>query len=178
LMSSTGCNYPTLRLISNIIFTENENESLDSVKKIDDAVDIVILNNVPREIQLRWENYSASNGTIEITDFCPNWLKMIVNVPDKNGVWLYYADAFHPAWKAFINDKPTFIAQANVGFKAIKLEQGVNQVKIIYDNKKVKFSYYIIIIASLIFVIVVFYELYKIIRTNDDFPERKSIRRF
>ena len=42
--------------------------------------------------------------------------------------WLYYADAFHPAWQATVNGKAAKVYQANVGFKAVAIGAGDNEV--------------------------------------------------
>lgn len=48
--------------------------------------------------------------------------------------WLVYLDNYHPGWMAEINGKSRPVARANIAFKAVKLDKGLNQVKFIFKG--------------------------------------------
>lgn len=141
-----------LQLISNVFFVNDEKEAIEYVKTIDNIDEVIVLNNVPLGIRIPWVNYRAAEGNVFVTDFSSNSLSLIAALPVGTKAWLYYADGFHPSWKAFVNGQPTPIFQANVGFKAILLEGGIHDVRFVYDNKPVFFSFCIFIIAGFVFV--------------------------
>lgn len=46
----------------------------------------------------------------------------------EGGGWLVYSDVWHPTWRAEVNGRPAPILRANLAYKAVKLEPGVNRV--------------------------------------------------
>jgi hypothetical protein len=43
--------------------------------------------------------------------------------------WLFYADVWHPAWTAVVNDRPVPVERAFLAYKAVKLDPGSNVVR-------------------------------------------------
>jgi len=177
LMSVLGSTRPKLRLLTNVAFSESESESVERIRSFRDADSPLVLNGVPKPIQDAWRNYGGSNRSvtvlvsngvppniqdtlvnagdsdrrITVRDFSLNRLALNADVSDALGAWLYYADAYDPAWKAYNNGQPTTIYQANVAFKAIKLPSGTNRVEFVFaPGGAVKFSTYAFIIYGLI----------------------------
>lgn len=60
--------------------------------------------------------------------FTANRLDVTVTMPDSTAGWLYYADAFHPGWKAEVNGAPVEVHRANLAYKAVRLVPGQNRV--------------------------------------------------
>ena len=52
----------------------------------------------------------------------------------KGSAWLFYADAYDPAWKALVDEKPAKVYRANVGFKAVHVPKGAGTVTFYFDG--------------------------------------------
>ena len=72
-------------------------------------------------------------GTVHVTAFSYNRLQASVKVKAP-GVWLYYADANHPGWKAFLDGRDVPIANADLGFKAVRIPEGEHTVEFRFWN--------------------------------------------
>jgi hypothetical protein len=147
MAKAIGCQSPKMQLISKIIFSNNPKSTLDAIKK-DDTIAIA---NAPAAIQNTWENYNEPKGYVLVSDFSPNRLKLTAFVPEKQGAWLYYKDGYHPDWKAKINNQPSTVYQANIAFKAIKLDYGLNNVELYFDSWKLTWCFYILALAGILF---------------------------
>ncbi len=68
---------------------------------------------------------------VNILSFSSDSLQIQVDNPsnDSGANWLYYADTWHPFWKAQVNKKDVKVYQANLAYKAIRLEPGSNKVQ-------------------------------------------------
>jgi len=53
----------------------------------------------------------------------------------KKNIWLFYSDAWHPGWKAFVNKDLVNIYKANLGYKAILLKPGNNLIEFRFYSK-------------------------------------------
>ena len=73
-------------------------------------------------------------GQLEVVAYTYNQLQAKVRVAHPRGAWLYYADAYHPGWKATVNGLPAPVVRANVAFKAVWLNAGDNQVRLVYSD--------------------------------------------
>lgn len=60
--------------------------------------------------------------------FTANALDVTVEMPASTPGWLYYADVFHPGWTAMVNGNAARVYRANLAYKAVRLEPGVNRV--------------------------------------------------
>lgn len=158
-LHNIGCESPKLKLISDAVFTDNLNETM----KILSSRDKVAIHNVPERLQFmqksekndeRISEVFNSNSLVHVISNNPNEINIEVYSP-KNGAWLYYADAWHPSWRAFVNNKSAYVFQANIAFKAIRVESGINEVRLVFDNKKSKLLGYIIIFAGVLFMVMV-----------------------
>ncbi len=73
-----------------------------------------------------------NDSDICINQFSANRLNLQVNAAQEK--WLFYADSFHPGWKAYINGSSVPIMEANLAFKAVKLEKGLNNITFEFYN--------------------------------------------
>ena len=71
-------------------------------------------------------------GTADVPFFSAN--RVVVKVRTDAPAWLYYADAFHPAWHATLNGRPARIYRANLGFKAVAVDSGLSEVVFTFDD--------------------------------------------
>jgi hypothetical protein len=71
----------------------------------------------------------------QVTRFDANTLTMKVNNPGKAASWMYYADAWHPSWKASVNGRMVPVYRANMAYKAIPIEGGENLVEFRFGSR-------------------------------------------
>ncbi len=155
-LAAIGCKSPKLKLVTNVVFAADENEAVDAVRSIIEIDRVIVLNGVPEDLRKAWINRPESGGSVRVVDFYGNGIEAVADVPDKDGAWLYYADGYHPAWKAYVNGSRVHIAQANVGFKAVRLQQGENRVKFVYGDSKIALMY-CLITGGMVFMVYFFW---------------------
>ena len=73
-------------------------------------------------------------GQLDVLSFTFNRLEARARVTRPRGAWLYYADAYHPGWKATVNGVPAPVVRANLAFKAVRLGEGQNRVRLVYSD--------------------------------------------
>ena len=121
------------------------------------------------------------NGKISVTKFSSNKLVIQANVPTNKPAWLIYADSFHPNWIATVNGKNSHIFEANLAFKAVKLEKGDNVIRFKFFNGLTTIVSYLIAILSIVFVsiisIVFFWEVF-LKKMNEGSKNILFLRRF
>lgn len=113
---------------------------------------------------------SQSNNRLEleyrVLQFDANRLKLNVEVPDKNPVWLMYSDVWHPDWKAQINGVATKIFKANLAYKAVELFPGINTVEFEFTSPKINLLYRILGLMSFVWLGIIGYLFYRELRSN------------
>ena len=145
-----GCNSPKLSLASRALRATSESEAFRLINEISDPLETLVLELAPDEIPAG--SGHRGGGTIEVMDFRANGVKLEVDVTKPGGQWLYYADSWHPGWKAFINGRPVKVLRANIAFKAIRLEEGLNKVKFVFFNGYSSICAYIILLSGIILI--------------------------
>jgi hypothetical protein len=153
---AAGCIAPKLRLIQDVVFAGSDEESGNLTKAVG-IEDKLVLTGVPGEVRQSWEgaNPASGGGTIEVVSFSANELVVEAEVPEGKGTWLYYADAWHPGWKAFINGRPAHVARANHAFKAVMLLGGKSEVRFIFDGGLGRHYVHFFAALSIVFVVAV-----------------------
>jgi len=75
-------------------------------------------------------DHEEIQADVTVKDFSFNELKLNVNVRGETGrpYLLYYADAYHPFWKAFVNGVESPVIRANIGYKATVIPSGRSEV--------------------------------------------------
>jgi hypothetical protein len=71
----------------------------------------------------------------EVTRFDANTLTIRVKNPELAASWMYYADAWHPYWKARVNGKAVPVYRANMAYKAIPIEGGENVIELQFGSR-------------------------------------------
>jgi len=114
-----------------VLFADTAADAETLVRETPHIDQTVILSGVPQEIKASWVSspHSDTLGRISVTTFTNNRVGLEAEVTRPGGAWLYYADSYHPGWRAFVNGKEVRIAEANLAFKAIRLEEGKNVVE-------------------------------------------------
>ncbi len=79
----------------------------------------------------------------EIDGFSANHLSL--SLPDARhpAGWLYYADVWHPSWKALVDGKAVTVHQAVIAYKAIEVPKGAKQIHFnFYDPCMAMFQWF------------------------------------
>jgi hypothetical protein len=71
----------------------------------------------------------------DVIAFSPNRLSLRLRRPLESGLWLYYADAWHPRWGARVDGRPATVLRANSAFKAIYLPPGATAFEFRYAGR-------------------------------------------
>ena len=71
----------------------------------------------------------------EVEQFDANNLVVRVTNAGASGVWMSYADVWHPSWQATVNGKGVPVHRANVAYKAIRLQPGANVVHFRFGSR-------------------------------------------
>lgn len=122
---------PKLRLYRNVAFVDDRLLSKLVSRPDIDISRILLLNKTADhspESRLTPQP-AAPPGSIHVRSFVFNRLVLDVNVFLKDPVWLYYADAWHPGWRAYVDGQRQAIAKAYGAFKAVKVGPGRHEVR-------------------------------------------------
>jgi hypothetical protein len=58
-----------------------------------------------------------------------------VSIPNAGSArWMYYADVWHPFWRATVNGRPVPVYRANMAYKAVPIEAGENVVRLTFGS--------------------------------------------
>jgi len=127
LMNVLGCSEPKLRFLHAVIPAGSTEQARVLTREIPDlsAAAIIETPDAAASAGIR----KGSPGHLRVTSFNFNELQLEAEVPESGEGWLYYADAYHPGWHAEINRHPAPVLKANLGFKALRLSPGSQQVK-------------------------------------------------
>ncbi len=74
----------------------------------------------------------VSSPPHDVIAFSSNRLSLRLRRPLESGLWLYYADAWHPRWGALVEGRPATVVRANGAFKAVYLPPGAASVEFRY----------------------------------------------
>ncbi|MEI8012456.1 MAG: hypothetical protein WCI27_08280, partial [Candidatus Omnitrophota bacterium] len=82
-------------------------------------------------------NDRISSASVAVKSFSFNEIVLEVFLEEKQGqqAFLYYADAYDPYWKAFVNGKQEYVIQANIAYKAVMIPYGHSTVRFVFGTK-------------------------------------------
>lgn len=143
-MEAIGCNSPKLKIYTQVDFADRYTNNLAG--NLVGIGKYPVIEDVPIDLMTR--NHGGY-GTAEIVQFTPNKIDITATVQSTEGAWLYYADSWHPNWKAYVNGTPTQVYISNIAFKAIHLPQGDSIVVLKYEDYRERlFQYFLIAIGA------------------------------
>lgn len=123
-----GCNNPKIRVVSNILVSDNFEEALQLIEETDDLSNLLILSKEFTDLDSDEGNPPIS-ADIEVLNFTTNSIKIQAHLAGNQTGWLIYSDAYHPSWSAKVNGESRSIERAYLGFKAVRLDPGENVVE-------------------------------------------------
>ncbi len=100
----------------------------------------------------------AAAVPIEVREMSNNRVRLGINAHNEGG-WLIYADSWHRGWQAFVDGKRTDILEADLGFKAVRLEPGEHEVFFRFSSPSYANVVYVLymLLSSLMLLAVLFY---------------------
>lgn len=131
LMRAIGCQSPKLFLTSQVRVARDLDEAAEMIKTSQDFDTLPVLfseTDVPIELLQQKNVQPSSLGRLFVTAFSANTLNVNAQVTSPGGGWLMYLDAYHPGWRVTVNGQAREIVTANLAFKAVRLEAGMNEV--------------------------------------------------
>ncbi len=135
---SIGWGAPKLRLASQAVTAATEEQGLRLFREMTNPDTAVLLatDAAPSGAEIHARGDATSLGTIEVTGFSSNRLRVHTVVDHAHPVWLVYADAWHPGWTATVDGRKTRVLRANIGFKAVELTGGTHDIEFVFRGRK------------------------------------------
>ncbi|MDO8730605.1 MAG: hypothetical protein Q7J69_05460 [Candidatus Omnitrophota bacterium] len=123
----SGVTEDKIQFFSRAVFTPNETQAASWIRHPSyDGDSLVLLGDGSDEFQ------PAAGARLRlpyrVERFDSNHLAVSVTAPKGEPAWMLYSDVWHPGWRASVNGNPVPIHRANLAYKAIRLEPGLNQV--------------------------------------------------
>lgn len=119
---------------------EDQSKVLSELKDVRfDIRQKILLAEAPAGIPSQATNVSSSPVIpAEVYDNSINSFKVDVDMQQDG--FLFLSENYYPAWKAYVDDKEAKIYRANYLFRAVYLEKGKHQVKLVFDSGYYKAS--------------------------------------
>jgi len=99
----------------------------------------------------------------EVRRFNANNLEITTHIGNRKSAWLFYSDVWHPLWRATVNGKETPVYKANMAYKAIKMESGLNKVHFYFQSVLISVIYFLFSLNALCWLLIIIYLTGKII---------------
>jgi len=138
----SGYDFPKLQLFSKIHILPTENDVAEVMSSPDFKGDVLLSSgldtkqteiNTPVVFDSRDNislqvNERVTDAEISVQEFSFNKLCVLVNNNSTDSALLYYTDAWHPRWHAYVNGRPAFIFKSNIGYKSVIVPPGKSEV--------------------------------------------------
>lgn len=96
------------------------------------------------------DNERIAQADILVQEFSFNKLRVHVNNDSQNEAALYYADAWHPEWHAYVNGKPSPVLKTNLAYKSVIIPPGKSEVVFEFGDGISKFLFNSMIIIGIV----------------------------
>ena len=112
-LRSLGCHSPRLRLTPKAVFAGDEAEARSLFSSLPDPDStVVLLASHPHDLPTAEHPSSERVGSVQLREFTANRLRAHVDVTSNSTVWLVYADAWHPRWRATVDGESVPVLRA------------------------------------------------------------------
>jgi hypothetical protein len=102
----------------------------------------------------------------QIQSFNANNLEVTTHTGNLKSAWLFYSDVWHPLWRATVNGKETPVYKANLAYKAVKLEPGLNKIHFYFKSRLISVIYFLFGLNALCWLVIIIYLMGKIVFNN------------
>lgn len=125
-----GCYSPKIRLVPKVLFADTVDETKRLMGAQSNGDGNIVLRGVADPMKKSSRSFgNFHSGTLQVKDFSLNTLKLETDVKNPGGAWLYYADAYDPGWRAYVDGRQVAIEEANFAFKAVRVGEGRHSVQ-------------------------------------------------
>ena len=157
VLEITGTNRDKIQFFREAHILKDEKDIAFSLKNLHFKGNVLLLSETPggsasetSPITNDWLSLNSRRRfPYQILRFDANHLIVKIQIPPKGSIWLYYADVWHPFWKATVNGKPTAVYKANLAYKAVRLQEGDNTVHFYFGSNLFKLAHFITTLNSL-----------------------------
>ena len=132
LLHMLACHTHKALVTAQVAAVESVEDAVERIREKTKPGGPVILSGVPAAEVRPGEGPNSADpeaGAAHVSHFSANRVLFEVDAGPRADLWLVYADAWHPGWRAYVNGREVRIAQANLAFKAVQLEAGRNRVE-------------------------------------------------
>jgi hypothetical protein len=137
LAPTLGCRAPKLRLVAGAPIAgspEEAERTLAAALRAGQAAPLVIQPVAGAPPPPAAAATAGEAGRARVTGFQLGRLRADVEVDAPGGAWLVYADAYHPGWRASVNDSAAPVYPADLAFKAVRVPPGASRVELWFDH--------------------------------------------
>lgn len=145
-----ACGSNKLRIVQRALFANSDDQLKYIIGSVDKLETIIPLRGAPPFVQ-QAEGMAQFTPEYKVRFFNANRAEFDIDVKPGQAGWLVYADSFNRYWKAYINGKEAPLYEAYMAFKAVYVNEGLNQVEFRYENTLQRYSLNVLIIMSILF---------------------------
>ncbi len=127
-----GCDFPKLRVVSNVVVSPTNQEALSIIKNTDDFSNLLVLSQEFSQEKTSI-NHLPPKADVQVVSFSPTQMKVNINL-DGDKAWLVYSDTYHTDWRVTVNGENRKVERAYLAFKAVPLSRGMNSVIFDYSS--------------------------------------------
>lgn len=151
-LRAMGCGAPKMKLAPSVLFARSREQAEEYVKRVEPVDRVILLEGVPEQQQQPWEKPETDlrSGSVSVTRFRANSIEARVENDTASDTWLYYADSWHPGWKAAVDGKGVPVFRANLGFKAIRVPSGPHDIRFDFRDTPGRFLQFAWMIFALL----------------------------
>ncbi|MBI4549747.1 MAG: hypothetical protein HY714_02350 [Candidatus Omnitrophica bacterium] len=139
-----GASEDKIQFFSGAFRTRDDEETAKLLTDKDYAGDLLFLtppkSHGPAERVPVWQGQRplASSSRVSISykveRYNANHLVVRADTGPRKSIWIYYSDIWHPGWRASVNGRPAPVWRANLGYKAVRLEPGANEIHFYFSQ--------------------------------------------
>ncbi len=90
----------------------------------------------------------SAKGEVFIDKFSSNEVLGEIDVREPKGAWLFYSDAYHPGWRAYLDNVRIPIYKAHTAFKAVFVPPGRHEVRFLFFHGTTTILSYVVAIVG------------------------------
>lgn len=155
---------PRVFLVSNIYIENNPQKILDLIfdPNLDLANTVILEEKTPEIIQIIKNSSNSktlsSNSRVKIITYEPQKIEILATTDSPK--ILFLSDNYYPGWKAYVDNNPTKIYQADYTFRGIFLPSGKHTVKFLYQPLSFQLGLYLTLLSAVILLSIILVKLF------------------
>ena len=136
-------------LVQDTKLIQGENEIYKVLQEIDPTTQVILEDkNWPR-------NFSKKLEKRELNLLTSSHSSYVFKTTTDAEAFLLFSQFYHPAWKAFVNNKPVNLTRANYVFMGLNLPRGTNQVELRFEPQGFRLGLWISSLTALVLLLAI-----------------------